>query len=89
MMFWLVQVRIASLIPCTIYKKPHAKLQYPPYYYIHGVKCAARSTLPFRKVAESTYIMYQVNYMLPESKYTKPNSLKVDNQEAELYNHRP
>ena len=30
--------------------------------------------------------MYQITYMLPQSKHTKSNLMKMDEEQAELYN---
>jgi transposase len=44
-----------------------------------------RSTLSLKKSAELTHNMYQITYTLPESKHTKSKLLKMDDQQAELY----
>lgn len=38
-----------------------------------------------KKSAELTHNMYQITYTLPESKHTKFRLLKMDDQQAELY----
>jgi len=45
-----------------------------------------KSTLSLKKAAELTHSMYQITYTLPESKHTKNKLLKMDDQQAELYN---
>ena len=45
-----------------------------------------KSTLSIKKAAELTHTMYQITYTLPESKHTKTKLLKMDDQQAELYN---
>jgi hypothetical protein len=45
-----------------------------------------KSTLSLKKAAELTHTMYQITYTLPESKHTKTKLLKMDDQQAELYN---
>lgn len=45
-----------------------------------------KSTLSVKKAAELTHTMYQITYTLPESKHTKTKLLKMDDQQAELYN---
>lgn len=44
-----------------------------------------KSTLSLKKSAELTHNMYQINYTLPESKHTKSKLLKMDDEQAELY----
>lgn len=44
-----------------------------------------KSELSVRKAAELTQNMYQITYMLPESKHTKSTLLKMDDLQAELY----
>lgn len=43
------------------------------------------STLSLRKAAELTHTMYELNYTLPESRHTKSQLLKMDNEQTELY----
>jgi hypothetical protein len=45
---------------------------------------ASKSTLPLKQAAEITHIIYQITYQLPDSKRTKPQLLKMDEQRAEL-----
>jgi hypothetical protein len=45
----------------------------------------AKSTISLKKAAELTHNMYEVSYILPESKHTKKKLLKMDDQQAELY----
>lgn len=44
-----------------------------------------KSTLSLKKAAELTHNMYQINYVLPESRQTKSKLLNMDEQQAELY----
>ena len=44
-----------------------------------------KSTLSIKKAAELTHAMYEINYTLPETKQTKSQLLKMDDQQAELY----
>lgn len=44
-----------------------------------------KSTLSLKKAAEITQNMYEITYTLPESKHTKSLLLKMDDQQAELY----
>jgi transposase len=44
-----------------------------------------KSGLSLKKAAELTHNMYQISYILPESKHTKSQLLKMDDQQAELY----
>jgi len=44
-----------------------------------------KSTLSIKRSVELTHNMYQITYTLPESKHTKSNLLKMDNEQAELF----
>lgn len=44
-----------------------------------------KSTISLRKAAELTHNMYQITYTLPDSKHNKSKLLKMDDQQAELY----
>jgi transposase len=44
-----------------------------------------KSTISLKKAAEITHNMYQIKFTLPESKHTKSMLLKMDDQQAELY----
>ena len=44
-----------------------------------------KSSLSLKKAAELTHSMYQITYMLPESKHSKSQLLKMDDLQAELY----
>ena len=44
-----------------------------------------KSNLSLKKAAELTHNMYQITYVLPESKHSKSQLLKMDDQQAELY----
>lgn len=58
---------------------------YSIYKELERVLYKEKSTLSLRKAAELTHNMYQVNYTLPESKHTKSQLLKMDAEQAELY----
>ncbi len=45
-----------------------------------------QSTLSLKKAAEITHNMYQISYMLPNSKNTKSILLKMDEEQMNLYN---
>jgi transposase len=45
----------------------------------------ANSSLSIKRSVELTHNMYQITYTLPESKHTKSNLLKMDDEQAELY----
>lgn len=45
----------------------------------------AKSTLSIKRSVELTHNMYQITYTLPESKHTKSNLLKMDDEQAELF----
>lgn len=44
-----------------------------------------KSTLSIKKAAEVTHNMYEISYTLPESKHTKTKLLKMDDEQAHLY----
>jgi transposase len=46
----------------------------------------AKSKLSVKRSVELTHNMYQISYMLPQSKHTKSNLLKMDDEQEELYN---
>lgn len=58
---------------------------YSIYKELERVLYKEKSTLSLRKAAELTHNMYQVNYTLPESKHSKSQLLKMDAEQAELY----
>jgi transposase len=55
------------------------------YKELERVLYQEKSNLSLKKAAELTHNMYQITYTLPESKHTKSKLLKMDNQQAELY----
>ncbi len=44
-----------------------------------------KSKISLKKAAELTHNMYQITYTLPDSKHTKSRILKMDDEQAELY----
>jgi transposase len=56
------------------------------YKELERILKQAKSTLSVKRSVELTHNMYQITYMLPESKHTKSNLLKMDAEQAELYN---
>lgn len=58
---------------------------YTIYKELERVLYKEKSTLSLKKSAELTHNMYQITYTLPESKHTKSILLKMDDQQAELY----
>jgi transposase len=58
---------------------------YSIYKELERVLYKEKSTLSLKKAAELTHNMYQISYTLPDSKHTKSKILKMDNQQAELY----
>jgi hypothetical protein len=44
----------------------------------------SKSTLSLKQAAEITHNIYQITYQLPDSKRTKSQLLKMDDQQAEL-----
>jgi transposase len=55
------------------------------YKELERVLYREKSNLSLRKAAELTHNMYQITYTLPESKHTKTRLLKMDDEQAELY----
>jgi len=55
------------------------------YKELERVLYAEKSSLSLKKAAELTHNMYQITYTLPDSKHTKSRLLKMDNEQAELY----
>jgi transposase len=55
------------------------------YKELERVLYQEKSKLSLKKAAELTHNMYQVTFMLPESKHTKSMLLKMDDEQAELY----
>lgn len=59
---------------------------YSIYKELERVLYKEKSTLSVKKASELTHNMYQITYTLPESRHTKSTLLKMDDQQAELYN---
>lgn len=55
------------------------------YKELERVLYKEKSTLSLKKAAELTQNMYQITYLLPESKHTESQLLKMDDEQAELY----
>jgi transposase len=55
------------------------------YKELERVLYKEKSRLSLKKAAELTQNMYQITYTLPESKHTKSQLLKMDEEQAELY----
>ncbi len=55
------------------------------YKELERVLVKEKSNLSVKKAAELTQNMYQIIFTLPESKHTKSKLLKMDDQQAELY----
>lgn len=55
------------------------------YKELERVLYKEKSTLSLKQSSELTHNMYQINYTLPESKHIKSQLLKMDDQQAELY----
>lgn len=58
---------------------------YSIYKELERVLYKAKSTLSLKKAAELTHSMYQITYTLPESKHTRSTLLKMDDEQAELF----
>jgi transposase len=55
------------------------------YKELERILYMEKSTLSVKKAAELTHNIYQITYTLPDSKHTKSRLLKMDDQQAELY----
>lgn len=55
------------------------------YKELERVLYKEKSSLSLRKATELTHNMYQIIYTLPDSKHTKTKLLKMDDEQAELY----
>jgi hypothetical protein len=55
------------------------------YKELERVLYKEKSSISLKKAAELTQNMYQITYILPESKHTKSQLLKMDDEQAELY----
>lgn len=62
-----------------------AFVAYSIYKELERILYREKATLSLKKAAELTHNMYQITYMLPESKHTQTKLLKMDDQQAELY----
>jgi transposase len=58
---------------------------YSIYKELERILYKEKSNLSIKKAAELTHNMYQITYTLPESKHTKTRLLKMDEQQAELF----
>lgn len=58
---------------------------YTVYKELERVLYKEKSAISLKKAAELAHNMYQINYILPDSKHTKSKLLKMDDQQAELY----
>lgn len=55
------------------------------YKELERVLYKEKSNLSLKKSADLTHNMYQITYTLPESKHTKSQLLRMDDEQAELY----
>jgi transposase len=55
------------------------------YKELERVLYKEKSTLSLKKAAEVTHNIYEISYTLPESKHTKTKLLKMDDEQAHLY----
>ena len=55
------------------------------YKEVERILCIENSSLSVKKATELTHNMYQITYTLPDSNHTKSRLLKMDDQQAELY----
>ncbi len=58
---------------------------YSIYKELERVLYKEKSTLSLKKAAELTHNMYQITYTLPDSKHQKSKTLKMDEDQTELY----
>ncbi len=59
---------------------------YSIYKELERVLYAEKSTLSLKKAIEQTHNMYDITYILPDSKHTKTKLLKMNEKQRELYN---
>mgnify|MGYP003614620877 FL=1 len=55
------------------------------YKELERILYKEKSSISLKKAAELTHRMYQITYILPESKHTQSKLLKMDEQQALLY----
>ena len=55
------------------------------YKELERVLYKEKSILSVKRCVELTHNMYQITYTLPQSKHTKSNQLKMDDEQAELF----
>jgi transposase len=60
-------------------------VSYSIYKELERVLYKSKSKLSLKRAAELTHNMYQITYTLPESKHTKSRLLKMDDEQAELF----
>lgn len=58
---------------------------YSIYKELERLLSQEKSKISLKKAAELTHNMYQITYTLPDSKHTKSRILKMDDEQAELY----
>jgi len=58
---------------------------YTVYKELERILYKEKSNLSLEKAKELTHNMYEITYTLPESKHTKSKLLKMDDQQAELF----
>jgi hypothetical protein len=58
---------------------------YSIYKELERILYKEKSNLSLKKAAELRHNMYQITCTLPESKHTKSRLLKMDDEQAELY----
>lgn len=58
---------------------------YTIYKELESILYKEKSKISVKKAAELTQNMYQITFTLPESKHTKSRLLKMDDEQAELY----
>jgi len=58
---------------------------YSIYKELERLLFLEKSSLSLNRASELTHIMYQITYVLPESKHTKTRLLKMDDEQAELF----
>jgi transposase len=60
-------------------------VSYSIYKELERVLYKAKSKISLKRAAELTHNMYQITYTLPDSKHTKSRLLKMDKEQAELF----
>lgn len=59
---------------------------YAIYKELERLLKQAKSNLSIKRSVELTHNMYEITYIIPQSKHTKSNIMKMDDEQNELFN---